>query len=59
MSVPAPGRVVVLSGRVLDLLVGGRARVVKGRRVKFGKYKIVRRYVKVRDYGCESEGAFS
>lgn len=37
------GKKVVLSERVLRLIIEGKVKVIQGKRLKFGKYKIRRR----------------
>jgi len=37
-----------ISEDIFNLIVEGRVRVVRDRKLKFGKYRIVGRYVKVR-----------
>ncbi len=36
---------VVISENLLNLIIEGRIKVVKGKKLKYGKYRIVRRYV--------------
>jgi len=48
---------VSLSEHILELLIEGKVRVARGRRLKLGKYRIVGRYARVQRLGCEGEGA--
>jgi hypothetical protein len=42
---------------VLKLLLEGKARLVRGKKLKYGRYRILRRYlVKGVVHGCKSEG---
>jgi len=36
---------VILSENVLKLIIEGKVKVVKGKKLRYGKYKIIRRYV--------------
>jgi len=38
-------RRVVISEDLLKLIIEGKVKVVKGRKLKYGRYRIVRRYV--------------
>ena len=38
----------VLSENILKLIIEGKVKVIKGKKLKYGKYRIVRRYVVVR-----------
>ncbi|WP_460024962.1 hypothetical protein [Infirmifilum sp. SLHALR2] len=40
-----------LSEHILELLIEGKVRVARGRRLKLGKYRIVGRYARVRRLG--------
>jgi len=44
---------VSLSEHILELLIEGKVRVARGRRLKLRKYRIVGRYARVQRPGCE------
>jgi len=39
------GKKVILTENVLRLIMEGKVRVIKDKKLKYGKYKIVKRYV--------------
>ena len=38
------GRRIVLSENILRLIMEGRVRIIRGKRLMYGKYRVVRRY---------------
>lgn len=39
------GRRVVVSENILRLIIEGKVRIVEGKKLKYGKYRVVKRYV--------------
>jgi len=40
-------RKIILSENIFNLIISGKIGIVRGRKLRYGKYRIVRRYAKV------------
>ena len=51
----AKSRKVVLSENILKLIIEGKVSLVKGKKLRYGKYRIVKRYVAKEQEGLGSK----